>query len=352
MDRRGKVLQKVYSEVNEGRVAKCRRDYFLADTLLEIKKTLEANHKELLAKLDEETNKICDKLEQLHLDNQQIVQELRNGFAVLHKDMVEIKTQLSNIKETLDKMDTHLEAINHSIVEGFKETNAKLEKINNTVKVGFEVQAQLQREQLAELRIQSSRLMDLTLVGANGYNNSGSLWDSPYAKDQSSMMSSRFTAIRKSGNSSSIAKFVGGLAAAGATFIPCVGPFIAPAVGKLTEHVVDNAVIPNAQQLFSDITNPNDRRSLKEKVSDTVKKAGVDTLNSVVQAAPVIWQEEKQNLLTAAQKLADKAGIPEELSNDVLDVVDSDSLDEAAGKLAEKCGVPKEALTFAAQYIY
>ena len=47
-----------------------------------------------------------------------------------------------------------------------------------------------------------------------------------------------------------------------------------------------------------------------------------------------------------------KAGIPEELSNDVLDVVDSDSLDEAAGKLAEKCGVPKEALTFAAQYIY
>lgn len=357
LDRRGKVLQKVYSEVNEGRVAKCRRDYFLADTLLEIKKTLETNHDELLATLKEETKKICEHLNQLHLDNQQIVQKLTDGFNNLHEDMIKLHQDLSDIKGTLDKMDRHLEDINRSIVEGFKQTNENITKINNniiklnnTVQTGFEVQAQLQREQLAELRIQSSRLTDLSLIAERGYNQSGSLWESQYAAEQTTQMDRRFSATGS--GSSMIAQYVGSLAGTASKFIPCVGPFIAPAVERITEHVVDNVAIPCVQELYADITNPNDRRSLSDKCLASAQKMGTQAIQQLGEALPVVWQEEKGNILHAAKILADKKGIPEDLSNAVLAAAGSDSLEEAIVPLADYCQIPPEALTFAAQYIY
>lgn len=350
IDRRADVLQTLYAEYNAtGRIQPTRDNLDIITRLDKINQTLETNQKELLAKLDEETDRICKGLEQLHKDNQQIVETLKNGFALLHKDMVDVKNQLTDIKGTLDKMDRHLEEINRSIIEGFKETNANLEKINNTVKAGFEVQTQLQREQLAELRIQSSRLMDLTLVGANGYNKSDSLWDSRYAREQIPQMNRRFSLTRLGGTI--IGKVLGWLAGTATKFVPCVGPYIAPAVEIVTEHFVDKVAIPCVQDFYADITNPNDRRTLSEKYQPSVQKLGTKTVEQLGEALPVVWQEEKYNLLQAAKTLSDK-DFPKDLSNAVLNAAGSDSLEEATAPLAEYCGVPKEALTFAAQYIY
>lgn len=355
IDRQADVLQRIYGRYDRtGRVQNTRNSLEIVKRVDKIQKTLVINHQELLAKLDEETNKICEKLEQLHLDNQQIVQELRKGFAVLHQDMVDIKDQLKDIKGTLDKMDRHLEDINRSIVEGFKQTNETLKQgfttLNNTVKAGFEVQAQLQREQLAELRIQSSRLTDLSLIAERGYNQSGSLWESQYAAGQTSQMNHRFS-VAGSG-SSMIAKGIGALASGAATFIPGVGPYIAPAVGKITEHLVDNVAIPCVQDLYADITNPNDRRTLSEKCKASAMKAGTQTVQQLGEALPVVWQEEKGNILHAAKILANNSGIPDDLSDAVLAAAGSDSLEEAIVPLADYCKIPPEALTFAAQYIY
>ena len=351
IDREAFVLRRVFGGYDRaGRIQSTRNSLEIIKRLDKINQTLEANHKELLAKLDEETNKICDKLEQLHLDNQQIVQELRNGFAVLHKDMVEIKKQLSKINETLDQMDSHLEEINRSIVKGFEQTNENITKLNKTVQAGFEVQAQLQREQLAELRIQSSRLTDLSLIAERGYNQSGSLWESQYAAGQTSLMNRRFSTAGS--GSSMIAKGIGALASGAATFIPGVGPYIAPAVGKITEHLVDNVAIPCVQDLYADITNPNDRRTLSEKCKASAVKAGTQAVQQLGEALPVVWQEEKGNILHAAQILANNSGIPEQYSKPIIDAAGSDDLNEAVVSLANHYNIPPEAMTFAAQYIY
>ena len=355
IERQADVLQTVYGAFDgNGRIQNTINSLEIDKRLDKIQQTLVINHQELLIQLDKETEKICKGLEQLHLDNQQIIQEVRKGFAVLHQDMVDIKKQLSDIKGTLDKMDRHLEEINRSIVKGFEQTNETLKQgfttLNNTVKAGFEVQAQLQREQLAELRIQSSRLTDLSLIAERGYNQSGSLWGSQYAADQTSQMNSRFSAAGS--GSSMIAKGVGALASGAATFIPCVGPYIAPAVGKITEHLVDNVAIPCVQDLYADITNPNDRRTLSEKCKASAIKAGTQTVQQLGEALPVVWQEEKGNILHAAKILANNSGIPDDLSDAVLVAAGSDSLEEAIVPLADYCKIPPEALTFAAQYIY
>lgn len=379
---------KVYRRYDHnGRVSHKLGELQIVKRLDRIQQIIEANHQELLATLNEETKKICEHLKQLHLDNQQIVQKLTDGFNNLHEDLIKLHQDLSDIKGTLDKMDRHLEDINRSIVEGFKQTNENITKINNniiklnnTVQTGFEVQAQLQREQLAELRIQSSRLTDLSLIAERGYIQSGSLWESQYAAGQTAQMNSRFTATGS--GSSTIAQFVGSLASTATSFVPGVGQYIAPAVGRITEHLVDDVAIPCAQNLYADITNPNDRRTLAQKCVSAVNNAGPQFMDSLTKALPVVWQEEKCNLLNAAMILSDKAGIPKDVSKVIIaaadsgnmdpiidelaqrsglekgmikavfDASDSGSLNDVAGELAKLCNIPSEALTFAAQYIY
>lgn len=176
INRKAEVLSIVYAKYDHnGRVSNKLGNLQIVQRLDRIQKALETNHKELLAKLDEETNKICDKLEQIHQDNKVIIDELRNGFSNLHKDLLEVNEELKKANEqlkeinynlkalhqtvyqSLDKLDRQLENVNQNLVkvnqtitQGFQETNQTMkqgfDKLNSTVENGFKVQAQLTRQ--------------------------------------------------------------------------------------------------------------------------------------------------------------------------------------------------------------
>ena len=176
INRKAEVLSVVYAKYDHnGRVSNKLGNLQIVQRLDRIQKALETNHKQLLAKLDEETNKICDSLEQLHQDNKQIISELRNGFSNLHKDLLEVNEELKKANEqlkeinynlkalhqtvyqSLDKLDRQLENVNQNLIkvnqtitQGFQETNQTMkqgfDKLNSTVENGFKVQAQLTRQ--------------------------------------------------------------------------------------------------------------------------------------------------------------------------------------------------------------
>lgn len=313
IDREAFVLRRVYGGYDRaGRIQSTRNSLEIIKRLDKINQTLETNHKELLSKLDEDTEKICKGLEQLHLDNQLISKKIQDGFSELHNDMLVLHHDNVDIKETLDKMDSHLEAINRSVVEGFKKIDETLKqkftKNNNKVITGFKILEQFLPKRHAGLRIQPGMQTELSFVAEVGYNKSNRLWNSRRAAEQIARMNSRFSAA--SSDSTMIAKLIGGLAGLASSFIPYIGPFIAPAVTDV---------------VTSEIIDVNAKNELLDKA--------------------------KQRILFVANEFSDNEISPH--NKELIMSADSfESLDKAIDTIANDCNTSQEALKYAAQYIY
>ena len=140
IDRQANVLSEVYGKYDHnGRVANKLGNLEITKRLDAIKQTLQSNHKELLAKLDEQTELFCKGLEQLHLDNKQLINDLRTGFNMLHKDFVAVYQQLENANYQLAKIDYDLNNNMAVINQNMAVINQNINELHKTVYNGFTV---------------------------------------------------------------------------------------------------------------------------------------------------------------------------------------------------------------------
>ena len=135
--RQSEALKKAYAAYDHsGRVEHAVMSLSVIQRLDMILNVIEINHKELLAKMDEETDRICEGLALLHKDNQEIITTLREGFKTLHQDMVTVHQELKEINMQLVKVNANLEQLRHDINVNFDRLDKKLDVINeNLIKV-------------------------------------------------------------------------------------------------------------------------------------------------------------------------------------------------------------------------
>ena len=162
------VFYEVYG--NDPAMSRVSRKFDSLNTqtlLRDIKIAIEKNHKELLAKLDEETDRICDGLKQLHQDNIRIIEEIRNGFKTLHQDLINIHQELKDINLQLVKVNANLEQLRNDVNANFERLDKKLDVINQNL---INVQTAVTQSAMATnqvLREEFSRMNKTVEIGFN-----------------------------------------------------------------------------------------------------------------------------------------------------------------------------------------
>lgn len=134
IQRRSLALQRVYHRFPlTSSVQRTINELKILTRLDAIFNAIERNHKELLKKLDEETDRICDGLAQLHQDNREIIDTLREGFKSLHQDLINIHNDLKEINMQLVKVNVNLEQIRRDVNANFDRLDKKLDVINQNL---------------------------------------------------------------------------------------------------------------------------------------------------------------------------------------------------------------------------
>ena len=205
-ERRYDVLMEVYGKYDyaAGLIQTTFNAAHISDILNEINITLKKNHEELLKKLDEQTviicNEICDKLDVLHKDNQQIIAVLQQGFKDLHEDLENIHKELVDIKSTLDDMNRQLHIISETLTAIATGGGSAAISLSG---YGFhEVVKQITDQNRlnadsGEPFSESKTMTTIRCIAQNGYEDYPNVWKSNEASEIRDTVNMYFQKIRK-----------------------------------------------------------------------------------------------------------------------------------------------------------
>lgn len=364
-ERRYDVLIKVYG--NSELIQNIYNAAHISDMLAEINNTLKKNHEELLKKLDEQTviicNEICEKLDVLHKDNQQIIEKLQNGFNRLHADLRRIHKDLGEIQSTLNDMNRQLHIISETLTAiatgggsaaislsgyGFNEVVKQISDRNADSNVPFS---------------ESQTMTTVSCIAQNGYEDYPNVWESNEAAEIQDKVDMYF---QKIDYGSPFARYIGALAVTHVTrtatkaatkyvsedfakIVEDLSTELGPLLAKETTFTVENLGIPTVNKVVQKVKEAGEFQwvFIGESTKETYENFKVDFW----EYQKVVVPEEENNILEAVGTGSDAAGIDRKWSNPVIAAIKKRDVNEMVIPWAENFEVKPEIIEFYKKYL-